>query len=120
MAPGPQVHLKIVTPTLAFVNAVVAFENGTKVMLFAAARPRSGAPANARVLTVIAPVFAVTTLRTYFVGELASVPVGSPDSHPQPFATGKTVLLVDCTVSVTLVRHDDAAKMTSDTLARRV
>ena len=57
---------------------------------------------------------AVTMLFTYFVPEPAET------SHPQPPALMIAPDEADWMVSVMLVRHEDAAKITSDILARAV
>lgn len=121
VVPGPQAHLNMVAPTSVFAKAVVASLYGTSCMVFPAASLRSGALAELRVVTVITPLLSVVTFTTYFVGALASAaPEVSPASHPQALAAGSTVLAVDWTVSVMEVRHADAAKITSETLARTV
>ena len=59
--------------------------------------------------TVITPAVVTLPEATNFVGENAQVPARSSEVDWEL-----------CTLSDTAVRHDDAAKMTSDTLARIV
>lgn len=65
-------------------------------------------------VTVITPVADVLTKATYL-----ELPPAVDDSQPQPSAAGKEPE-PDWTISVIDVRHCDAAKMTSDILARTV
>lgn len=60
-------------------------------------------------VTVMTPAAVVATEATYFDVELA-------DSQPHPLAVIEAALPV-CTVSVIEVRHDDAARINSETLA---
>lgn len=61
-------------------------------------------------LAVITPVELTETDETYLDGE--------EDSHPQ--VVGSVEETADCTASVTVVRHADAAKITSETFALTV
>ena len=114
VAVGPHFHIAIVPPpALAGTKAVVpaASENGVKTIELAVADvdpPRFVTLAT----TVMSPAVPTDPEATYFV----AVKVHGAA------ASAATMLGVvdDCTSSVIAVRHDDAARITSDALARTV
>ena len=107
VALGPQVQEVMATPTFAVVNAV-PLTNGANEMLFAV-----GVTAPPKVValptTLITPAAVIVPEATYLVG----VNVQADDRS-------RAVLSELCTASVTAVRQLEAARMTSDTLARTV
>ena len=107
-APGEHFHSVIATPTFAVVNAV-PFKNGASCTSRAVAVIAVFAKAPLLALTVMTPAGETEPDITYLVGE-----------NVHTVDKSNAVLWVDCTASVTAVRQDDAAKTTSDTLARTV
>lgn len=114
--PGPQTHLNTVAPTSVLVSGFVSSLYGVKTTEVLAASLRSAA---AVVVTVTTPASVVVIDSTYLLGALAATPPVFC-SQPQASAAGNVAPEADCTVSVMLVRHCDAASTTSDTLARIV
>ena len=106
-AAGLHLHSVIVTPGEAVRSAVPA-TNGDNEIAFAL---DSVSPFNVVSLpaTVITPADVTLPEATNFVGENAQVPAKSSADDCEL-----------CTLADTAVRHDDAAKITSDTLARIV
>lgn len=74
---------------------------------------------SAVVLIVTIPVLSVDTDNTYLEAALLA-PLVVFCSQPQLLAVGRETLEIVCAVSVTLVRHDEPAKIASDTFARMV
>ena len=108
----PGRNLELISPGPHFQSLIVpvpATMVGTKNMVLPSI---AGSPKPVAV-TRIAPFSLVETFATYF-------DVDVEDSQPQPPPAGKEAALLDWTVSVMLVRQADAARTTSDILARLV
>ena len=109
VVPGPQIHVATKPPGVGAVQpakvVAPALEQGAKVTV-----PLMPVPRFWEVI-VTNPAVVVTIEATYLLVEVA-------DSQPQPPAAGRVV--DDCTVSVIEVRHDDPARISSETLALTV
>ena len=108
----PQTQRLIGRPTSVEVNGLVASLNGMRVNVLVVAVSCVRLPSSAT--TVIAPLSSTATDLTYFDGEVPEV-----ESQPNSAADNAEALVV-WTVSVTVVRQDEAASTTSETLARTV
>ena len=103
LSSGPQIHAAIVPPGIGVVATPAALA-GAIIIVPVMPVPRLW------VVTLMAPVVLVWILLTY-------LDVVVDDSQPHAPPAGRA-LGVFCTVSVMEVRQVDAAKTTSDTLAR--
>ena len=109
VAAGPQRHSVMVLPPSAAPFTAVPLIYGFKSMAFAVllVDPRSEPSLP---ITLITPLLSDVPLCTFFVLEMA-----------QPEMALAALLLGEvCNASVIAVRHDEAAKITSETLARTV
>ncbi len=109
LSAGPQTHAAIVPPGVGVVIASEALAAANTIDAFAGIFELR---AVAFATTLIEPLALVCTFET-------NLEVATEDSHPHAPAAGR-VLEVVCTVSVTAVRHWEAARITSDTRARTV